>query len=76
MGLEISMYNKIGHVRIGNRWYEYFCTLRGIDPAEEFQKLLIEYGANKPRPPFHTEARRAAGFSEEELRYLGTGSDH
>jgi uncharacterized ferritin-like protein (DUF455 family) len=73
--LEIILRDEIGHVRIGNRWYEYFCAQRGIDPAEEFQKLLKEYGANRPRPPFHTEARRAAGFSDMELRYLENGGD-
>ena len=69
--LEIILRDEIGHVRTGNRWYEYFCAQRNLDPAEEFQKLLKEYGASKPRPPFHNEARRAAGFSEQELRSLG-----
>lgn len=73
--LEIILRDEIGHVRIGNRWYEYFCTQRNLDPVEEFQKLLREYGASKPRPPFHNEARRAAGFSEVELRYLETGTN-
>ena len=68
--LDIILRDEIGHVRIGNRWYEYFCAQRNLDPAEEFQKLLKEYGASKPRPPFHNEARRAAGFSEQELRSL------
>jgi len=73
--LEIILRDEIGHVRIGNRWYEYFCAQRCLDPAEEFQKLLKEYGASRPRPPFHKEARRAAGFSDVELRYLETGID-
>ena len=73
--LEIILHDEIGHVRVGNRWYEYFCTQRLVDPAEEFQKLLKEYGASRPRPPFHKEARQAAGFSEAELRYLETGAD-
>lgn len=73
--LGVILRDEIGHVRIGNRWYEHFCAQHGVDPADEFQKLLKEYGASKPRPPFHNEARRAAGFSEVELRYLETGSD-
>jgi uncharacterized ferritin-like protein (DUF455 family) len=72
--LEIILRDEIGHVLAGNRWYEYFCAQRGLDPAEEFQKLLSEYGASRPRPPFHKEARRAAGFSEQELRYLESGN--
>jgi len=73
--LEIILRDEIGHVRVGNRWYEYFCAQRSLDPVEEFQRLLKEYGASKPRPPFHKEARRAAGFSDVELRFLETGSD-
>jgi len=73
--LEIILRDEIGHVRVGNRWYEYFCTQRGLNPAEEFQKLLKKYGASRPRPPFHKEARRAAGFSDVELCYLETGTD-
>jgi len=72
--LEIILCDEIGHVRTGNRWYEYFCAQRGVNPAEEFQYLLKEYGASKPRPPFHMKARQEAGFSEVELRYLETSS--
>jgi uncharacterized ferritin-like protein (DUF455 family) len=73
--LGIILHDEIGHVRVGNRWYEYFCAQRRLDPVEEFQKLLREYGASRPRPPFHSEARRAAGFSDVELKYLETGTD-
>ncbi len=73
--LEIILRDEIGHVRIGNRWYEYFCAQRGLDPAEEFQKLLSEYGASRPRPPFHHQARIMAGFSEQELHYLEMGQE-
>ena len=73
--LEIILRDEIGHVRVGNRWYEYFCAQRGVNPADEFQKLLKQYGASKPRPPFHKKARQQAGFSAEELLYLETGAD-
>ena len=73
--LEIILRDEIGHVRVGNRWYEHFCAQRGLDPVKEFQNLLKEYGASRPRPPFHKQARRAAGFSDVELCYLETGGD-
>jgi len=72
--LDIILRDEIGHVRIGNRWYEHLCAQRGLDPAETFQMLLDEYDAPRPRPPLHIAARRAAGFSEAELRYLDAGS--
>lgn len=71
--LETILRDEISHVRIGNRWYAHLCAQRGVDPAGEFQKLLKEYGASAPRPPLHRAARRAAGFSDEELAYLETG---
>ena len=73
--LEVILRDEIGHVRAGNRWYEYFCAQRRLDPVEEFQQLLKEYDASRPRPPFHKEARLAAGFSDVELSYLETGAD-
>jgi uncharacterized ferritin-like protein (DUF455 family) len=73
--LEIILRDEIGHVRVGNRWYEYFCAQRSLDPAEEFQNLLKVYGASRPRPPFHYQARKMAGFSERELRYLEMGQE-
>jgi uncharacterized ferritin-like protein (DUF455 family) len=68
--LGIILRDEIGHVRIGNRWYGYLCQQRGVDPMRTFQELLQEYGGARLRPPLHTEARRAAGFSEEELAVL------
>jgi len=72
--LDIILRDEIGHVRIGNRWYEQFCSQRGLDPASKFQQLLMEYDALRPRPPLHVDARQAAGFSEQELIYLNSGA--
>lgn len=68
--LGIILRDEIGHVRIGNRWYGWLCDQRGVDPMKTFQELLQEYGGPRLRPPLHTAARRAAGFSEEELVML------
>ena len=69
--LEIIERDEIGHVLIGNRWYDYLCELRGLDPIDNFQQLLMQYDAPSFGPPFHLEARRAAGFSEREIALLG-----
>jgi len=71
--LEIILRDEIGHVRIGNRWYEYFCSQRRLDPASTFQQLLMEYDAPRPRPPLNAKARKQAGFEESELLYFETG---
>jgi len=68
--LEVILRDEIGHVGIGNRWYRYLCEQRGLDPIATFARLIKEYDAPRIRPPFHVEARRAAGFSDAEIQYL------
>jgi uncharacterized ferritin-like protein (DUF455 family) len=68
--LDIILRDEIGHVAIGNQWFNWLCKQRGLDPIVTFEKLCIEYRAPKLRPPFNMEARRLAGFTEVELAYL------
>ena len=71
--LDIILRDEIGHVGIGNKWYGLVCNERGIDPVAAFAALARRYEAPRPRGPFNLDARRAAGFSEQELAEL-TGS--
>jgi uncharacterized ferritin-like protein (DUF455 family) len=68
--LDIILRDEIGHVAIGNRWFLYLCEQRGLEPVPTYNGLIDEYMQGPLRPPFHIEARREAGFSEEELAYL------
>ena len=68
--LETVLRDEIGHVAIGNRWYEYLCAERGLDPMAAFPRLCVEYGIKPPHPPFNDEARQAAGFSALELAQM------
>lgn len=68
--LDIILRDEIGHVRIGNRWYAWLCAQRGVEPIATFRQLLREYSAPQFRPPFHRNARLAAGFSEAEMVML------
>lgn len=67
--LDIILRDEIGHVEIGNRWYGHLCRLRGLEPVSTYDDLVAQYKATV-RGPFNIEARRKAGFSEEELRSL------
>jgi uncharacterized ferritin-like protein (DUF455 family) len=69
--LDIILRDEIGHVAIGNRWYRWLCAGRRLDPIATYERLAAEHGAPRPRAPFNLEARRAAGFDEEELLRLG-----
>jgi uncharacterized ferritin-like protein (DUF455 family) len=69
--LDVILADEIGHVAIGNRWYRAVCARRGLDPIATYSDLAARYNAPFIRGPFNLEARRAAGFEEEELAALG-----
>ncbi len=68
--LDIILRDEIGHVAIGNRWYGWLCMQRGLDPVAHYAALASQYKAPQLRGPFNLAARRAAGFSEQELAAL------
>lgn len=68
--LDIILEDEIGHVAIGNHWYYWLCQQRKLAPINTFEALCQQYKAPKMRPPFNIEARRLAGFTEEELSKL------
>ena len=69
--LDIVMRDEIGHVAIGNHWFNYLCQQRGLEPEAAYANLVAEHNSILHRGPFNLEARRAAGFSEQELIKLG-----
>lgn len=68
--IDVILAEEIGHVAIGNRWYRHLCAARGLDPIATFAELSDRYRAPLLRGPFNLEARRAAGFDEDELAAL------
>ena len=68
--LKVIYADEIGHVAIGNFWYQRLCAERGLEPGSTFQLLVDEYLGGKLRGPFNWSARLEAGFSETELKAL------
>lgn len=68
--LDIILRDEIGHVAIGNHWFNWLCLQRKLEPIKAYQQLALQYNAPKLHKPFNLEARRKAGFSETELLYL------
>ena len=68
--LDIILRDEVGHVAIGNHWYRWLCEREGLDPVAHYGVLVERYAAPRLHPPFNTEARRRAGFSDEELAWL------
>ncbi|MGE4339455.1 MAG: ferritin-like domain-containing protein [Pigmentiphaga sp.] len=68
--LDIILRDEVGHVAIGNHWYGWLCAQRGLEPVAAYAELARRYQAPRLKGPFNIEARRTAGFSENELRAL------
>jgi uncharacterized ferritin-like protein (DUF455 family) len=68
--IDIILRDEIGHVAIGNHWYRWLCTERGLDPFNTYAELATTYRAPKLKGPFNVEARLAAGFDAVEIALL------
>ncbi|MDK2123710.1 ferritin-like domain-containing protein [Parachitinimonas caeni] len=68
--LDVVLRDEIGHVAIGNRWYHWLCEQRGLAPLPTFRDLLDRYQAPRQTGVPNREARRLAGFNDEELAVL------
>ncbi len=68
--LDIILHDEIGHVAIGNHWYRYLCSQRGLEPVAHYAVLAKQYGAPRIKGPLNLDARRKAGFEDAELELL------
>ena len=68
--LDVILRDEIGHVATGNHWFRVLCEQRGLPPVATYAALARQYQAPRPRGPFNLEARRAAGFADDELAAL------
>ena len=73
--LDIILRDEIGHVAIGNFWFNWLCEQRKLEPLTTYDQLALRYQAPKLRAPFNMEARRQAGFTEAELDKLTVNSN-
>ena len=68
--LDIILRDEIGHVAIGNTWFNWLCQQRGLEPIACYKALAEKYHAPSLRKPFNLDARRKAGFTDAELAIL------
>jgi uncharacterized ferritin-like protein (DUF455 family) len=68
--LETILAEEVGHVAIGSRWFAWCCEREGKEPEATFIELLRDVARGAIRGPFNLEARRAAGFDDDELARL------
>ncbi len=65
--LDVILRDEIGHVAVGNHWYGWLCAKQGLQPLVHYRLLARQHSAPRLKPPFNDAARRAAGFSQQEL---------
>jgi uncharacterized ferritin-like protein (DUF455 family) len=68
--LDVILRDEVGHVAIGNHWYRWLCAQRLLDPVTLYGELVLRYEAPRLKPPFNTQARQRAGFTDTELNDL------
>ena len=68
--LDVILRDEVGHVAIGNRWYRWACARDALDPLAHGALLAERHAAPRLKPPFNLRARRAAGFSDDEITAL------
>ncbi len=68
--LDIILRDEIGHVAIGNHWFNWLCEQREHEPIFIYEALARQHNAPAMRKPLNMEARRQAGFTDEELALL------
>ena len=68
--LDIILAEEIGHVAIGNHWYQTLCQQAQLDPIAHYKHLVDHHAAPRLHPPFNLAAREEAGFSAEEIAFL------
>jgi uncharacterized ferritin-like protein (DUF455 family) len=73
--LEIILHDEIGHVLVGNRWFNFLCANDNLSPITTYRELAEKYRAPTLRGPFNFDAREQAGFTSEELELLESLSD-
>ncbi len=69
--LDVILHDEIGHVAVGNHWFRWLCERDRLDPLVHYAMLATRHHAPALRAPFNTEARRAAGFTDDEIAALG-----
>ena len=73
--LEIILHDEIGHVLVGNRWFNFLCANDNLSPIVTYRELAKKYRAPTLRGPFNFDAREQAGFTSEELEILESLSE-
>jgi uncharacterized ferritin-like protein (DUF455 family) len=60
--LEVIYAEEVAHVAYGAKWFNWLCGRQGLDPKDEFHRLVRRYFHATLKPPFNEEKRAEAGL--------------
>jgi uncharacterized ferritin-like protein (DUF455 family) len=60
--LETIYREEVEHVAAGQRWFQFECARRGVEPVATYRELVRRYHRGGLKPPFNRVARDKAGF--------------
>ncbi|GHE02418.1 hypothetical protein U879_20300 [Defluviimonas sp. 20V17] len=60
--MEVIYAEEVGHVAYGSKWFNWLCGRAGLDPKDEFHRLVRHYFHGALKPPFNEEKRAEAGL--------------
>ncbi|WP_072680233.1 ferritin-like domain-containing protein [Arcobacter sp. LA11] len=75
--LNTILEEEIDHVTKGDRWFKYECEKLKLEPEETYLKIIEEIfpGSTKKKYELNIDARKKAGFSCDELKFLSKRDD-
>lgn len=75
--LEVILEEEIDHVTKGDKWFKYECNRLNLNPESKYLEILEQVypGCTKKKYDLNIEARKLAGFSCDELKFLSKKDD-
>lgn len=70
--LEIILNEEIDHVKKGDKWFKFECDNQNLDYEKTYYDILEKFypGSTSKKQDLNFEARKLAGFSCDELKFL------
>ena len=71
--LEVILREEVAHVAAGSRWFRWLCEQADLKPWPTFAGLVRAHASRAVQGPFNWDARRRAGFDEDEIAAIARG---
>ncbi|MDY0052601.1 MAG: ferritin-like domain-containing protein [Aliarcobacter sp.] len=75
--LQIILEEEVDHVKKGDTWFKYECKRLNLEPESTYLQIIEEVfpGSTKRKMDLNFSARKKAGFSCRELKFLSKKED-